>query len=326
MAQEKAHDPSWPSLPVEHPLSQLSEKLPALLKEAEYAEVYGIDLHDGTLFQRNMILQKFLRANANNVDQALSQLLDTLKWRKSYQPLKVKDEVFDKVKFGGLGYVTVLKDVPGSENVRDSATFNIYGAVTDDKATFGDVAAFMRWRIALMEMSVAALDLQKADKPIPDYGKGIDPYQGYQIHDYLNVSFLRQNADQKAAAKEAIATFQKYYPETLSRKFFVNVPVIMGKSGSRIGTVDKVRLWLKISLYHAISSIFGRAAKADFRTGWTFSAMKVFMSAETAKKLVVLTYGKDLAGELGKDVPEIYGGKGSELSANAQTPRCNDSG
>jgi hypothetical protein len=44
-----------------------------------------------------------------------------------------------------------------------------------------------------MERSVQKLELAKATKPIPDFGEGLDPYQGYQVHDYLQVSFLRQD-------------------------------------------------------------------------------------------------------------------------------------
>lgn len=222
--------PTWPSLPVDHPLSKFSQALPALCKEAECSEVYGIDLQNGTIFQKNLILQKFLRANSNEIEKAQTQLLETLKWRKSFDPKKTRNEIFNKKKYGGLGFVTNLKGVPGSPNEQDVCTFNIYGAVADSKATFGDLEEFLRWRVALMEISIAALGLPNATQPIPDYGQGPDRFQSFQVHDYLGVSFIRQDANQKAAAKEAIATFQKYYPETLSRKFFVNVPVVMGMS------------------------------------------------------------------------------------------------
>lgn len=44
-----------------------------------------------------------------------------------------------------------------------------------------------------MERSVQKLNLAAATKPIPDYGTGPDPYQGYQVHDYLQVSYIRQD-------------------------------------------------------------------------------------------------------------------------------------
>jgi len=275
-----ASSPTWPDLAEDHPLSKLVLNMPSIIREADYDEVYGIRLRSASAFHVKLILQKFLRANANDVARAEAQLLGTLKWRKTFQPLKAKEEVFSKARFGGLGYVLTLTDVPGSTNKQDVATFNIYGRVKDNKATFSDVDGFMRWRVGLMELSIAGLELSKTDKPIPNYGDGPDHLQAIQIHDYLGVSFIRQDAYQKAAAKQAIDTFTKYYPETLSRKFFVNVPVIMG---------------------------------------WMFSAMKMVLSKETVKKFTVLSYGEYLAAELGQGVPQVYGGKGGDLETSATT-------
>jgi hypothetical protein len=52
-------------------------------------------------------------------------------------------------------------------------------------------------------------------------------YQAIQIHDYLSVSFFQQPAEIKAASSKIIETFQRYYPETVSYKYFWNVPLIM---------------------------------------------------------------------------------------------------
>ena len=93
--------------------------------------------------------------------------------------------------------------------------------------TFGDTEAFVRWRVALMELTLAQLKLNEADKPIPDYGQGPDPYQAIQVHDYLSVSFFRQPGEIKAASSKIIDLFQKNYPETVSYKYFVNVPLVM---------------------------------------------------------------------------------------------------
>jgi len=90
-------------------------------------------------FSTLIILQKFLRANANNVTEARKQLVSALKWRKEFQPLKTLDDVFDKSRFEGLGYVAQLKGVPGSTNETDVCAFNIYGAVKNTKKTFGDL-------------------------------------------------------------------------------------------------------------------------------------------------------------------------------------------
>lgn len=89
-----------------------------------------------------VILQKFLRANAGDLPKAKTQLLEALKWRKSYNPLAAKEEVFSKDKFGKLGYVTRVKGAKESSNEEDVVTFNIYGAAAKDpKKTFGDLDA-----------------------------------------------------------------------------------------------------------------------------------------------------------------------------------------
>lgn len=66
----------------------------------------------------------------------------------------------------------------------------------------------------------------------------------------------------------------QHYPESMRRKFFVNVPAVMG---------------------------------------WMFSAMRLFLSKETVQKFTILGYGEYLAGELGHAdrLPKEYGGNGT---------------
>lgn len=89
-----------------------------------------------------------------------------------------------------------------------------------------DLHRFIRWRVALMELTIAQLDLAQATIPLPDYGQGPDQYQAIQVHDYLSVSFLRQAPEVKAASSKTIQLFQANYPETMSKKYFVNVPIV----------------------------------------------------------------------------------------------------
>lgn len=131
-----------------------------------------------------------------------------------------------------------------------------------------------------MEKSVQALSLSTATTPIPNYGEGPDPYQGFQVHDYLQVSFIRRDPLVKAATNKTIEILGRHYPETLSRKFFVNVPAIMG---------------------------------------WVFTAVKLVVAKETSRKFVVLSDGKQLATQLGKGVPKSYGGEKPELAECAVT-------
>ncbi|KAG3114353.1 hypothetical protein PI124_g6848 [Phytophthora idaei] len=239
----------WPAI---HPINQLLKALPSLVTAANgYNEVYGVTLDPSGPFSTKLILQKFLRANANDVEKAKTQLGETLVWRSSFKPLETLDEKFSKDIFGGVGYVIEIEGVPGSENKKDIVTFNIYGAVKDNKATFGNLDQFLRWRVALMEKGIQKLKLNEATVPIPDYGP-----------------------DVKVASRKTIDVFSKVYPEMLSRKFFVNVPVVMG---------------------------------------WMFTAFKLFLSAETVCKFTVLSYGEELHTELGDGIPEVYGGKAAPL-------------
>lgn len=94
-------------------------------------------------------------------------------------------------------------------------------------STFANSACrFIKWRAALMELSVQKLKLNDVKELIADGGE--DPYQMIQTHDYLNVSFFRMDPAVKAASKETIQTFSMAYPELLAHKYFVNVPFIMG--------------------------------------------------------------------------------------------------
>ncbi|KAF9697095.1 hypothetical protein EKO04_004939 [Ascochyta lentis] len=266
---------AWPETAADHPLTRFYAVFEELVQQSGHDDVYGVKLSKSNEFHTKLILQKFLRANANDLEKAKQQLLETLKWRKEFDPAKAAGEAFDKTKFDGLGYIIEVDGVPESENKKDVVTFNIYGAVKDNKATFGDLDAFLRWRVGLMEKSIQKLNLASATKPIPNFGEGPDPYQGFQVHDYLQVSFLRQDPLVKAATKKTIEVLGRYYPETLSRKFFVNVPVVMG---------------------------------------WLFNATKLFIAKETVKKFTVLSYGNQLATELGQSIPTEYGGTQGALS------------
>ena len=233
-----------------------------------------------------MILQKYLRANTGDLTKAKEQLSAALKWRKTYKPLEALQETFSADKFGKLGYVTTIKGAKETKNDEDVVTFNIYGAAAKDpKKTFGDTDAFIRWRVALMELTLQQLHLTEATKPIPDYGKGPDPYQAVQVHDYLSVSFFRQPAEVKASSSKIISMFQSYYPETVSYKYFVNVPLVMQ---------------------------------------WMMGAMKALMSKDTIQKMTWMTYGSTLVQYLGDGVPKEYGGSGRDLDGSALTVKYGD--
>ncbi|GAO17598.1 uncharacterized protein UV8b_06077 [Ustilaginoidea virens] len=212
-----------PAAAPETPLAKFTARLSEITTRADHSEMWGVELSPSDHAPTQVVLRKFLRANNNDAAAAERQLLSALEWRKKMQPAKLATEAFNKTKFGELGYVTVHKDEAGKETV---ITWNIYGAVKDNKATFGNVEEFIRWRAALMELGVQKLRLNEIKEPLAEDAQ--DMYQMLQVHDYLSVSFFRMDPAIKAASKETIETFSMAYPELLAHKYFVNVPAIMG--------------------------------------------------------------------------------------------------
>lgn len=134
-----------------------------------------------------------------------------------------------------------------------------------------------------MELAIRELKMDEATAVI-DYD-GEDPYQMIQVHDYKNVSFLRMDAGVKKSSRETIEIFTLAYPELLSKKYFVNVPFVMG---------------------------------------WVYGLLKAFLAKKTVAKFVPISNGANLAqefGEYGFNLPPLYGGKGYVLDAQGLGPR-----
>ncbi|GMK54865.1 hypothetical protein CspeluHIS016_0114510 [Cutaneotrichosporon spelunceum] len=261
----------WGTLKPSHPLLKLHARLPAIVDAAKHKQIWGVTLEPTTpTFSTMLILQKWLRSVAGDIDAAASGLEKTLTWRREFGldgTKPVWEETFNS--FDGLGYVTHL-------STGEVVTWNLYGAIKNLGQTFGDLDKFMRWRIALMERAISHLDLAHTTIGIPDVGAGSDPHRLLQVHVYTGVSVLRMDPRVKAASKKAIEIMGAHYPETLARKFFVGVPVLMS---------------------------------------WVFAAVRMFVSAETARKFVVVSYEESTAPEIGDDqVPKRFGGTAGELN------------
>ncbi|KAI0642331.1 CRAL-TRIO domain-containing protein [Trametes meyenii] len=170
--------------------------------------LWGVPLSTEPHAKASVILAKFARARNLDVAQAEEMLVATLRWRDEIKIDEVLKEEFDADVFGKLGKVF------GKDKEGHPVTYNLYGAVKDMKAVFGDVQQFIRWRVQFMEQSIELLDFETVDQMV-------------QIHDYEGVSITQRDASQKAAAKEATSIFQNHYPEFLSRKFFINVPTLL---------------------------------------------------------------------------------------------------
>ncbi|KAF4969742.1 hypothetical protein FSARC_3085 [Fusarium sarcochroum] len=216
-------EPEAGSSAPETPLTKLNGRLDDIFSKTSYKEMWGVQLSNIDHVPTKVVLQKFLRANNDDPVAAEKQLTQALEWRKKMNPTALVTQTFDKTKFNDLGFVTVHKGENGKETI---ITWNIYGAVKNNKTTFGNVDEFIKWRAAIMELSVQKLKLDQVTEPISEGGE--DPYQMIQVHDYLNVSFFRMDPAVKAASKETISVFSMAYPELLAHKYFVNVPAIMG--------------------------------------------------------------------------------------------------
>jgi phosphatidylinositol transfer protein SFH5 len=121
----------------EKAITFLSDALEELRKSTGHDEMWGVTLKDESHVPTAIVLQKFLRANNNDAYAAKTQLEAALKLRKEMQPnILVDSTAYNETKFGELGYVTCHKGEDGKEVV---ITWNIYGVVKNNKATFGDV-------------------------------------------------------------------------------------------------------------------------------------------------------------------------------------------
>ncbi|KAH8702181.1 CRAL-TRIO domain-containing protein [Talaromyces proteolyticus] len=259
-------------------LEQFFTSLPSILEKTGHPEMWGVTLKDSDDIPTVNVLIKFLRANEGNVKLAEEQLTKALTWRKELKPLELADSAsFSAKKFAGLGYITSYVDPSFGKTV---FTWNIYGAVKNASATFGDVDEFIRWRTALMEKGVLELGLADATEVVEYDGE--DRYQMNQVHDYRGLSFLRLDPNVRAATKKTIDVFSTAYPELLREKYFVNVPAIMG------WVYGAIKVFLSkntVRKFHPISN--------GANLGREFSFVE--------------------------DLPKSYGGKGAELADSART-------
>ena len=119
-------------------LSKLFAELPSIIKDADHKEMWGVELSDASHVPTSIVLEKFLRANTQDVAKAKAQLIEALKWRKKMDPVKLLAELeFDASRFGSLGFVTVYTKT--ESHGKEIVTWNIYGAVKDKQETFGNV-------------------------------------------------------------------------------------------------------------------------------------------------------------------------------------------
>lgn len=203
--------------------------------DPSYDEIFGYRIApDGEEYVepeiRDAILQKFLDAREGDVAKAEEMIVETLKWRKQFRVLSAAyKEQYDSE----LEKIGVISDF-GSNAANDNmkvVTWNIYANLKSPKKLFAKFGVgeenpdqtdlpgtmFLRWRVGLMEKSLLLLQFTNSSNN-----------KIAQVHDYNNVSMFRMDPGMKQATKEIISVFSDNYPELLSKKFFVNVPLLMG--------------------------------------------------------------------------------------------------
>lgn len=197
------------------------ERIPVLIKEIEYDEMWGHQLDPkGQCYEKdiaNAILFKYFKANEYNVEESVTQLKESLKWRKDFKPLSAGFVEKHDRKFADIGFLTYNAKAPANCKV---VTWNLYGVtnerIKNPKEYFSDTDEFVRWRIGLMEQAIGLVDFtDKTNNFIA------------QVHDYGNVAFLLSDKSVKSAGKKVVRIFQQHYPEFLSCKYFLNFPVIL---------------------------------------------------------------------------------------------------
>lgn len=262
-------------------LDTLVAAIPEILKATEnpeYDEIFGYRIAPNGEEHvvenvRDEILAKFLVAAEFDVEAAKKKVTDTLDWRYNFKTLVAAYEENYDEDLEKLGIITDFQS--NVDNLR-VVTWNIYANLKNPKKLFAKFGVgenaddrtpkslpgtmFLRWRVGLMERSLLLLDFDD-----PNNSKIA------QVHDYNNVSMFRMDPGMKAATKEIIKVFSDNYPELLSKKYFINVPLLMG---------------------------------------WVFGFFKAtgLMSAATLKRFEMLNHG-DLSSAFGKDnLPAEYNG------------------
>lgn len=211
-------------------LGQIIAAIPAILAKIDnksYDEIFGYRINIDTEEHvdvpiRNEILLKFLIANEYDVSITKQKLINSLNWRNKFQPLSAAYDETYEAELNDLGVLTKFEN--GNNNLK-VVTWNLYGNLKSLKKLFekfGDSTSkkpgsqFLRWRIGLMERSLAFIDFK-------------DPlnHKTGQVHDYTNASLFRMDSGMKANTKEIVEIFGANYPELLSVKYFIGIPAIM---------------------------------------------------------------------------------------------------
>lgn len=193
-------------------LEELRGRLPEVFKRAEEEvgqiwkgpKLFGTDLVDD-FSATTVLLLKFLRAEEFKIDKAEERIVKTLIWRAECQVDDLRDADLP-AHFQG-------HDVIGGTDVDGRALFVSRFGKMDLQAVFGDVEAFVRYRVKFMELAVQKLTFA------PGQAEDL-----CQIHDYSGVPLVFQQATVKECVNVISKVFADHYPEFKGKTVFVNFP------------------------------------------------------------------------------------------------------
>eukprot|EP00927_Polykrikos_kofoidii_P077836 TRINITY_DN74744_c0_g1_i1.p1 TRINITY_DN74744_c0_g1~~TRINITY_DN74744_c0_g1_i1.p1 ORF type:complete len:508 (-),score=61.79 TRINITY_DN74744_c0_g1_i1:66-1589(-) len=168
--------------------------------------IWGVDV-DSEGVSTDIVLLKFLRAADLDVDKAAARILDTLVFRAREGVDKLLDaELPDQ--FRGHDVIS------GTDSDGRPMLISRYGRMDNEKV-FGNVDAFVRYRMQIMEQALSKLRFE------PGAAEDL-----CQIHDYSGVPLLFKTPEVQASVSAMTKVFTEHYPETKGTTIFINFPSV----------------------------------------------------------------------------------------------------
>ncbi|KAF4692756.1 hypothetical protein FOZ60_012659 [Perkinsus olseni] len=155
---------------------------------------------------RDIVLLKFLRAREFDVDKARTMLVNCLKWRREADIQSIIDMKLPP-EFQGHDSPPEYKDKEGRPIL-----LTTFGSM-DPAKVFGNINAFVRYRVMVFERAIAHLSFRRGDAETL-----------LQIHDYTGVPMVFQEASIKKAVNASTHVFADCYPEFKGVTIFANFP------------------------------------------------------------------------------------------------------
>mmetsp|Transcript_11072 Transcript_11072/g.25344 ORF Transcript_11072/g.25344 Transcript_11072/m.25344 type:complete len:378 (+) Transcript_11072:112-1245(+) len=200
-------------------LAELRSKVPSIVAKAKEGSqeaaarpvqsIWGVNVEVQSEAS-DIVLLKYLRAEEKNVDIAADRIAQTLIFRADCQMEElIKAELPD--------YFQGHDEITGWDTEGRPVMISHFGNMDIDKV-FGDAEAFVRYRVQLMEKSIAMLPFKK--------GAAEDLCQ---VHNYAGVLSSMYKSHVKDGVSAVSKVFERHYPEFKGVTVFVNFPAFFSK-------------------------------------------------------------------------------------------------